>query len=250
MTNRQTTGGRMTKAERKEEARRQRLDLQRKMARSRRNRRIALGLSVLVVAGAIAFALTRPSPIVASPQELLRQAAQAERTAGCGPVEDAAPFEPRTRDQEHIDDPSQAPPLSDYPSVPPTSGPHNAVPLSHGVYETPPAIDRVIHSLEHGAAVIWYAPDASGAELDELKEFYGQGDVGARVIVAPYDYPEQGDAGRLPAGTQMALVAWHHLETCAQVSLAAAFDFSSQYSSPPFGSRRYLGEAPEPTGQL
>lgn len=250
MTNGQTTGGRMTKAERKEEARRQRLELQRKMARAKRNRRIALGLSVLVAAGLVAFALTRPSSAVATPEELLRRAAQAERAAGCGPVEDVGPFQPRDRDQEHTEDPSQAPPLSAYPSVPPTSGPHNPIPLSHGVYEAPPPIDRVIHSLEHGAAVVWYAPDASGAELDDLREFYGDDDVGARVIVAPYDYPAQGDAGRLPAGTRMALVAWHHRETCAQVSLAAAFDFSSQYSSPPFGSRRYLGEAPEPTGAL
>jgi hypothetical protein len=102
----------------------------------------------------------------------------------------------------------------------------------------------VIHSLEHGAAIVWYSPGATGAELDDLKEFYRDLDVGARVIVAPYDYPAEGAAGSLPAGT------WHHVERCARVSLAAAFDFSSEYAAPPFGSRPYLGNAPEPGGAL
>ena len=38
-----TSKQRLTKAERKEEARRQRVELQRNMAKTRRNRRIAMG---------------------------------------------------------------------------------------------------------------------------------------------------------------------------------------------------------------
>jgi hypothetical protein len=242
---RSSTDGRTTKAERREQARRERFELRRKMARAKRNRRIGIVVTALLVAGVVAFVVTRPSSSLASPEELLSQAPQAKQAAGCGPVEDVGPFQPRDRDRAHLADPSQVPPLSEYPSVPPASGPHDPIPLSHGVYETPPPIYRVIHSLEHGAAVVWYSPDASGTELDDLKEFYQDADVGARVILAPYDYPDQGDGGRLPAGTQMALVAWHHVERCAGVSLAAAFDFSSQYAAPPFGSRPYLGDAPE-----
>jgi hypothetical protein len=118
------------------------------------------------------------------------------------------------------------------------------------VYETSPPILRVIHSLEHGAGVVWYSPAANGAQLDNLKEFYEDADVGSRVIVAPYDYPAEVDAGLLPAGTQMAFVGWHQVERCARVSLAAAFDFTSQYAAPPFGSRPYLGDAPEPGASL
>jgi len=251
MANRRTTtDGRMTKAERREQARRERFELRRKMARSKRNRRIGIVVSALLVAAVVAFVVTRPSTSVASPEELLAQATQAKEAAGCGPVEDVGAFQPRDRDAAHLADPSQAPPLTEYPSVPPASGPHDPIPLSYGVYETPPPIQRVIHSLEHGAAVIWYSPDASGTELDQMKEFYRDPDVGSRVIVAPYDYPAEGDPGSLPAGTQMALVAWHHVERCARVSLAAAFDFSSEYAAPPFGSRPYLGNAPEPGGAL
>jgi hypothetical protein len=43
----------------------------------------------------------------------------------------------------------------------------------------------------------------------------------------------------------MALVSWHHLETCARVNLATAFGFTARYAAPPFGQKQYLGDAPE-----
>ncbi len=219
--------------------------LQRKAAHSKRNRRLALVVVAAIVVGVGAFAMTRPSTAVATPGELFRAAADAKRAAGCGAVEDVGSFQPEDQDRSHVTSAGEMPPLSSYPSIPPASGPHNATTLSAGVYTSPPSIDRVIHSLEHGAAVVWYAPGAAGEEVDRLREFYGRSTAGARVIVAPYDYPDQGAAGSLPAGTQMALVAWHHVESCARVSLAAAFDFSAKYADPPFGQRTYLGNAPE-----
>ena len=236
---------RWTKAERKEQARRERQELERRMARARRTRRIALGLVGVVVAAVGAFVLTRPGAVSATPGELFRAAADAKRAAGCGPVEDVGPFQPEEQDGAHVSA-EEMPPLSSFPSTPPASGPHNEGPLGAGVYGSPPPIDRVIHSLEHGAAIVWYSPDASGQELDALRDYYRGSDVGSRVIVAPYDYPDEGAAGRLPAGTQMALVSWHHVQRCAQVSLAAAFDFTAGYAAPPFGQRPYLGNAPEP----
>jgi hypothetical protein len=114
------------------------------------------------------------------------------------------------------------------------------------VYSTPPPIDQVIHSLEHGAAVVWYSPDVSGDELAKIENFYRDPSHGQKVIVAPYDYPDQGAEGTLPGGSAMALVAWHHVESCSRVSLAAAFGFTASYGIPPFGNKRYLGDAPEP----
>lgn len=243
MANERNTGGRVTKAERREQARRERIELQRKMSRSRRNRRIAFVLVLLVAAGGTAFALTRPSTEVADPDDLLEQAAQAQQAAACGEPENVGPYQPETQDQAHVTT-GELPELSTYPSVPPASGPHNATPLGAGVYDEPPPIDQLIHSLEHGAVVVWYALGTSGAELDRLGEFF-RGADGSRVIVAPYDYPEQGEAGALPTGTQMALVAWHHVETCARVNLAAAFAFTADYRFPTHDEREYLGEAPE-----
>jgi hypothetical protein len=43
----------------------------------------------------------------------------------------------------------------------------------------------------------------------------------------------------------MALVAWHHVQTCDRPNLAAAFGFTSSYAAPPFGQQRYKGNAPE-----
>ena len=242
----QSTPSRLTKAERKEQARRERVELQRKMARARRNRRILLVLTTLVVAAVVAFTVTRPSTAIANPGDLLAQAEDASRSAGCGQVRDAGTYQPEVQDRAHVGVGATMPPLSRYATVPPASGPHNPSPLGAGVYSTPPQVDRAIHSLEHGAAIVWYSPDVSGEELDRLTAFYDQNaEAGSRVIVAPYDYPDQGAAGQLPAGTQMALVAWHHIEDCASVNLAAAFDFTARYAAPPFGSQQYLGDAPE-----
>jgi hypothetical protein len=240
-----TSQQRLTKAERKEEAKRQRVELQRKMAKTRRNRRVAIGVVVALVVGVGAYALTRPQEARADPQELLATVDQARETAGCGTVEDVGPYQPKSSDRSHI---VAQLPLSTYPSVPPASGPHNAIPYGAGVYGTPPPIDRVIHSLEHGAAVVWYSPDASGPQLERIRSFYEAANVGSRVIVAPYDYPDQGAAGLLPGGAQMALVAWHKVQTCASVNLAAAFGFTSMYAAPPFGEQPYRGEAPEAGG--
>jgi Protein of unknown function (DUF3105) len=235
---------RVTKAERKEQARRQRIELQRKAARSRRNRRIiVIGLAVLV-AGVAVFAFTRPGTEVPSPQELLANVEDARTRAGCGEIQDVGAFQPRAEDRAHV--PAEGmPPLANYPSTPPASGPHNEITFGAGVYSTAPPIERVLHSLEHGAAVVWYAPDASGVELDRIQAFYEDEDVGGRVIVAPYDYPEQGAAGVLPAGARMSLVSWHHVQSCEQLDLAAAFGFTSGYAAPPFGQERYRGNAPE-----
>ena len=240
--------GRMTKAERKEAARRERLEIQRRMARARRNRWIALGVAVVVAAGVTAFVLTRPKPKQITPGALLAGAPSQARASGCSVVKDVGPYQPQSLDQKHIGvsgGPATMPALSTYPSAPPASGPHNPNPLNSGVYASPPPIDQAIHSLEHGATIVWYAPGASGDELARIQSFYRKTNVGSRVIVAPYDYPDQGAAGSLPAGVQMALVAWHHVETCASVNLAAAFDFTARYSAPTFGQLRYLGDAPE-----
>ena len=114
-----------------------------------------------------------------------------------------------------------------------------------GVYDAPPDLGPLLHSLEHGGSVVWYSPEAPQAMIDTIVDFYDQGDpVGQdRVIVAPYDY--EGPGGRLPDGVQMALVGWRRLRSCAQPSLAVAFDFTSQFSFPTTQDRQYAGEAPE-----
>jgi len=247
--------GRMTKAERKEAARRQRIEIERRMARARRNRWIALAVAFVVVAGVAVFVVTRPKSATTSsdPADLLAASADASKTAGCTVVRTVGPYQPETEDRAHTGTGGSLatmPPLSTYRSVPPTSGPHNEAPANAGVYSSPPPIDQALHSLEHGAAIVWYAPDVSGVELARIETFYRRAGVGSRVIVAPYDYPDQRAAGSLPSGVEMALVSWHHLETCARVNLSAAFGFTARYAAPPFGQEQYLGDAPEVGGAI
>jgi hypothetical protein len=229
------------------------------MQRRRRNRSAGIALIIVGVIATVAVIALLPGTAVPAPGELLGEASTAKREASCSEVEDTPayggvedPDDPAYQDRAHVGGNAfpVAPPLASYSTIPPASGPHNELPLPAGVYDRPPAVDRTIHSLEHGGTVIWYDPEASGSQLDKLLAFYGRRlsdeQVGQdRVIVAPYDYPDQGAAGSLQPGVQMAMVSWGKRETCGAVSLAAAFDFTSRYSAPPFGSQPYEGEAPQ-----
>jgi hypothetical protein len=266
---------RLTKAERQEQARRERAEIKRRMARRKRNRKnataaTALATAAVVVVVIITSASNGGTTGIASPASLLAQAASADKAAGCSAVQTTLSYDPKKLDVKtnpntsgtpvqmdfaHIGSaggPVSMPSLSTYPTTPPASGPHNPSPLSAGVYTSPPPIDQSIHSLEHGAVIIWYDPSATGPALTRLIDFYRQPttdvNIGqAKLIVAPYSYPTQGTAGKLPTGVQMALVAWHRLQTCTTVNLAAAFNFSSRYEAPTYNGLKYLGQAREPT---
>ena len=260
MSNQPNDARRLTKAERKEQARVEREAIQRRMAARKRNRTIGLSLVALaVVAVIVAVVVLQPGggsdTATATPAELLSQAPDAAQAAGCTEVQTTDFYggldqsSPEYADQAHIEGDErfpELPPLDSYPSTPPASGPHvGATTLPAGVYDSPPDLGPLLHSLEHGGSVVWYSPTAPQAQIDEIKAFYDQSDpVGQdRVIVAPYDY--EGPGGQLPDGVQMALVGWRRLQTCATPDLAVAFDFTSQFSYPTTQDREYAGEAPE-----
>ena len=206
---------------------------------------VVLGLIV----GAVYWYGSRPRPVSADAKQLAAQAPAAAVAAGCSAVRVVAPY-PNDMDRTHVGAGiASLPPLSSYPSVPPTSGPHAQTPLDAGVYARPPSIGNAIHSLEHGAVIVWYAP-ADGDAAKTLGDFFGKPENEDHIIVAPYDYPSEGPAGELPSGVGMALVAWHHIQTCATPSLPVAVAFSLLYATPtrtapvckPHG---YEGDAPE-----
>jgi hypothetical protein len=252
-------GRRPTKAERKEQARKEREVLEQRLASRRRRNRLGAGLiaSGVLVAG-VAFFAAPDEGAIPAPDVLLARAQQASEAAGCTEVETTPPFDPADQDQAHIN-PAAGPPLSAYPTIPPASGPHADIPpgpLPAGVYDslTLPDLYRAVHSLEHGATIVWYDPSAPAERIAEVIDFYDRrlqdAEVGQdRVIFAPYDCA--GDpAGLLPDGRQLAVVAWHRLRACDRVDLAVAYDFTSQYSFPTSGGRDYQGEAPEPGGAI
>ena len=177
-------------------------------ARGRRDRR-----------GGVRDPTRASSTKIPSTKELLASAAAEAKSSGCGPITTTgnfgnAPGTDPAIDHAHIGTApvTSPPPLSQYPTIPPASGPHEPTPLPAGVYNRPPDIYASIHSLEHAGATIWYAPSAANSDaVKQIKAFYSQkANVGqSKVIVAPYDYSSQGIGGSLPSGVQMAVVAWH-----------------------------------------
>src|SRR2546427_70003 len=174
---------------RKEEARRQREALRRKQARRKYYRVIGALVAVLLAAAAITAGVLISR----------KSSAKILKAAGCGPVQVIKAY-PNGLDRAHIGAQGangqvpKPPPLSSYPSTPPASGPHDQTPLPTGVYNNPPNIYRTIHSLEHGAVVIWYSPKAPTSLVAELATKFAHTD---HVIVAKYDYPKAGPAGQL-----------------------------------------------------
>jgi Protein of unknown function (DUF3105) len=247
------TPGGPNRIERKEAARQARERLRRKAARRTMYRRAAIGLVIGAIIAGIVTLSTRPkgSSLNAEEKALVAQAAQAQTSAGCDSVQTTKDY-PDGKDRTHIGDQTVPtnPPLSSYPSTPPASGPHNGTPLPANVYADPPDIYQSIHSLEHAAVIIWYSPDAASDPatadaLAKLQTFFGKSSEQTKVIVAPYNYPDQGAAGQLPQGKQMVLVAWHRIQTCDKISLPVAYNFVVHYRFPAPKGDKYLGVAPE-----
>jgi len=244
------TPGGPNRLARKEEARKERERIRRKIARRRLYRRSGQVAIALLVVGGLIFFLTRPNAKLNSEEQSLLAEGSAQATlsaAGCDAVQTIPPYDPDSADRTHIGAAGfeTPPPLSTYSSVPPVSGPHNSTPLTGGVYADPPDIYQTIHSLEHGAVIIWYDPSAPAAELATLQTFFQKTGEHDKVIVAPYSYPDQGDAGVLPAGKQMVMVAWHHMQTCDSLTLPVGYAFVHSYTTGPKSA--YKGDAPEPT---
>jgi len=92
-----------------------------------------------------------------------------------------------------------------YNSLPPTSGPHFAIPPTPGIYDTPLQAGSFVHAEEHGHVVIAYSPSLQAAQVSALRDIAKAhpGDV----LMTPYP----------PLATGLALAAWGRLERFEQV---------------------------------
>jgi hypothetical protein len=235
------------RTERREQALKERIAVERSRSRRRRNR-IAAGVlgGALVLFGLAALMVYR-NRLTAFERRLLEQAPQVAATAGCTAVRTVEPHAAGL-DRAHIgtEEVPVMPALAEYASVPPVSGPHAARTLAAGTYRDPPPVDAALHSLEHGAVIVWYDPSAQSDPLvTEVIRFFETSGEGNHVIIAPYDYPEEGDAGRLPGGSGMALAAWHRLQYCDRASLPVVFSFVEAYRFSIYRWGSYQGDAPE-----
>jgi hypothetical protein len=127
---------------------------------------------------------------------------------------------------------------TEYDTSPPTHGAHSQVTQNAGVYDEPLSTDgaaensiyKAVHSLEHGAVIIWH----DGLEEDGLSDLEDEYRNQNKVIVAPYS--------QLSGDTHVALTSWGRLVECEEVSTRVIDEFNEM-----FNSKR---PAPEPNNAI
>ncbi len=92
-----------------------------------------------------------------------------------------------------------------YDTTPPTSGPHYSTTVSAGFYEETQPAGALVHTLEHGAVVIYYDPAALDQEARADLEAYASEYTGTWqsvvVVPNPNENPE----------SPYVLTAWRHM---------------------------------------
>ena len=132
-----------------------------------------------------------------------------------------------------------------YKTVPPTSGEHFVSPEypARAFYtkDDRPAMETLVHNLEHGYTLVWYTSATPQAQVDQLKKLADQArkmrETSGKFIVSAWD-----DAyGKFPAGKNIGVSHWGansgHRLMCGSVSGAAIKSFITSYPST---------DAPEP----
>ena len=235
------TADRPERRERKAEVREQKHKELKRWQRRQTMRKVLVAVLILALLGGVTgFILYNRAQEAEKTEALLAEAAAAQKEAGCGPVQEVEPYDPEEENATHVTD---FPALDTYPTTPPASGPHAGEPLAGGFYDTVQPFGGPGHSIEHGSVIVWYSPDADPKAIAELKTFVEANKD--HLLMVPFDYPDEGNAGRLPEGMTMALVAWQRLQLCEEPSKAVVANFISKYRQPTLNGGPYEGVAPE-----
>ncbi len=214
----------------------------------------ACGALVVLLGGVITYGILDARKN--QPDALIATVGVPMASASCDPVT----TDPATGNSDHQGAGTNQPSVTKitYSTVPPTSGPHFVQPVLDGrqFYSTSdsPAVETLVHNLEHGYTVLWYAPSVATSAADQLKEIAGLANKlapsQAKFIVAPL--PEA--YGTLPAGKSFALSHWSattdptsgavkaqagHRMICGQLSGEAVQSFVTSYPRT---------DSPEPQG--
>lgn len=210
-----------TEAPRRRQTPAQRRTQQRRKQR-RRNYIITGVVAVLLIGGLVAQRVSSSRSSAAF--------AELADDAGCSDVESTG----TSGGGEHL----QAGERTTYDSSPPTHGKHAASPLAQGVYDTAFSEDptennniyRAVHSLEHGAVIIWHDKLKDSQLSDLERDFRAE----KKVLIAPYP--------QLKGNDHIALTAWGKLATCERPSKAYIDAFIERY--------RESKDAPERLAQI
>jgi hypothetical protein len=102
----------------------------------------------------------------------------------------------------------------EYNTNPPTSGPHYVRSKGAGIYEESIPDGNLIHSMEHGAVILWYKPDLPKEQVDQLKEIFRSVKIGKKIMV-PRDNLD----------TPIALTSWGRLLKLENIDEQAISEF-------------------------
>jgi hypothetical protein len=104
-----------------------------------------------------------------------------------------------------------------YNSNPPSSGKHYNLPQDAGIYTTAPADGHLVHSLEHGAIILWYNPQqVSKQQLMQLTKLFKSINLDKKIMTPRLNLP-----------TPVALSSWGRvlkLKTTDEKQIKAFFN--------------------------
>jgi hypothetical protein len=228
-----------------EKDRKARVEQMRKQQEAAERRR-----TLLVVGAAVAAVLVLTGVVF----KVVRDAQAQKDPANTGVAAAAASCDPVTSDPVvgsgvHVGPQTDQPTVTKvkYKTVPPTSGEHFVSPaypaLAFYSKDDRPAMEVLVHNLEHGYTVLWYTSATPQAQVDQLKQLSDQvrsmRETGGKFIVSAWD----DSYGTFPAGKTIGVSHWGaktgHRLLCSSVSGAAVKSFVTSYPST---------DAPEPNG--
>jgi hypothetical protein len=213
----------------------------------------ACSVLVLLLAGVITYGILDAQKN--QPDNLIAALGTPAASASC----DAVTTDPATGNADHVGPGTNRTDVAkvQYSTVPPTSGSHFVQPVLDGrqFYSSAdtPAVETLVHNLEHGYTVLWYLPSEEAARSGTLKELASLGNKIAasqgKFIVAPWNEAY----GQFPSGKRFALSHWSattdsagkvtaqagHRQLCGDLSGEAVKNFVTQFPKT---------DAPEPLG--
>jgi hypothetical protein len=188
---------------------------------------VVVGLGIVAAAAVPAYLKNRNDPA----NQALASFGVAASAADCSDPTD----DPATGGADHKEEGTRI----TYDEVPPSSGPHWGQPAfpAREFYTARdrPAMEQLVHNLEHGYTILWYDGTVRGEQLQALKDIAKRArtedGVGPRgkFIVSAWD----DSYGKFPAGKHVALSHWGaktgHRQLCGKVSGAVVASFIDRY---------------------
>ncbi len=217
----------------------------------RRRSLLLLGICVLLAAALLAYPVYLFVEDYRARSATIADIGVSASAAGCDAVSEHA----ATGNQEHVAEGTKV----KYDQTPPDSGKHypSPAPFTKRFYSTAdrPAVETLVHNLEHGYTVVWYRDTMPADQIDQLEkisktftaEDYNPAD---KFIAAPWS---DSDGAGFPDGKNVVLTRWYAdpsnpgeqslqkgaRQACASVSGQAIQEFMAKYPAT---------SAPEPNG--